>query len=68
MWGGTDFGDGISSINPDDVESVSVLKGGAAAALYGSRASNGVIIITTKSGLGGEGIELKSTVLPSLTC
>ena len=34
MWGGTDFGDGISSINPDDVESVTVLKGGAAAALY----------------------------------
>ena len=63
MWGGTDFGDGISSINPDDVESVSVLKGGAAAALYGSRASNGVIIITTKSGLGGEGIgiEINST-------
>ena len=52
MWGGTDFGDGISSINPDEIESVSVLKGGAAAALYGSRASNGVIIITTKSGLG----------------
>jgi TonB-dependent SusC/RagA subfamily outer membrane receptor len=41
MWGGTDYGDGISSINPDDIESVSVLKGGAAAALYGSRASNG---------------------------
>jgi len=63
MWGGTDFGDGVSSINPDDVESVSVLKGGAAAALYGSRASNGVIIITTKSGLGGEGIgiEINST-------
>jgi TonB-linked SusC/RagA family outer membrane protein len=63
MWGGTDFGDGISSINPDDVESVTVLKGGAAAALYGSRASNGVIIITTKSGLGSEGIgiEINST-------
>ena len=63
MWGGTDFGDGISSINPDDVASVTVLKGGAAAALYGSRASNGVIIITTKSGLGSEGlgIEINST-------
>ena len=63
MWGGTDFGDGVSSINPDDVESVSVLKGGAAAALYGSRASNGVIIITTKNGLGSEGlgIEINST-------
>ena len=63
MWGGTDFGDGISSINPDDVASVTVLKGGAAAALYGSRASNGVIIITTKTGLGSEGmgIEINST-------
>ena len=56
VWGGTDFGDGISSINPDEIESVSVLKGGAAAALYGSRASNGVIIINTKSGAGTEGI------------
>jgi TonB-linked SusC/RagA family outer membrane protein len=56
MWGGADYGDGISSINPDEIESVSVLKGGAAAALYGSRASNGVIIITTKSGAGAEGI------------
>ena len=63
MWGGTDFGDGISSINPDDVASVTVLKGGAAAALYGSRASNGVILITTKNGLGSEGlgIEINST-------
>jgi TonB-linked SusC/RagA family outer membrane protein len=63
MWGGSDFGDGISSINPDEIESVSVLKGGAAAALYGSRAANGVIIITTKNGLGAEGlgIEINST-------
>ena len=56
VWGGADFGDGISSINPDEIESVSVLKGGAAAALYGSRASNGVIIINTKSGAGTEGV------------
>ena len=63
MWGGTDFGDGVSSINPDEIQSVSVLKGGAAAALYGSRAANGVIIITTKNGLGSEGvgIEINST-------
>ncbi|WP_350293649.1 SusC/RagA family TonB-linked outer membrane protein [uncultured Croceitalea sp.] len=54
-WGGSDFGDGVSSINPDDVESVSVLKGGAAAALYGSRAAAGVIIITTKNGKEQEG-------------
>ncbi len=45
-----DGGDDISSINPDDIESVSVLKGSSAAALYGSQASNGVIMITTKSG------------------
>ncbi len=47
-WGGMDMGDGISSINADDIESISVLKGPAAAALYGSRAGNGVILITTK--------------------
>ncbi|HZE84646.1 MAG TPA: TonB-dependent receptor plug domain-containing protein, partial [Puia sp.] len=50
MWGGTDQGDGISSLNPDEIESISVLKGGTAAALYGSRASNGAILVTTKSG------------------
>jgi TonB-linked SusC/RagA family outer membrane protein len=42
--------DGISSLNPDDIESINVLKGPAGAALYGSRASNGVIMITTKKG------------------
>jgi len=47
---GTDFGSAINDINPDDVESISVLKGPNAAALYGSRASNGVIVITTKKG------------------
>lgn len=46
--GGFDLGDGVSSINPDDIESMSVLKGPAASALYGSRASHGVILITTK--------------------
>ena len=46
--GGYDLGDGISSINPDDIETMSVLKGPAASALYGSRASHGVILITTK--------------------
>jgi TonB-linked SusC/RagA family outer membrane protein len=49
-WGGADQGDGISSINPDEIETISVLKGGTAAALYGSRASNGAILVTTKSG------------------
>ncbi|MCB0583881.1 MAG: SusC/RagA family TonB-linked outer membrane protein [Phaeodactylibacter sp.] len=56
MWGGTDWGDGVSSINPDDIETMSVLKGNTAAALYGSRASNGVILITTKSGSKRKGI------------
>ena len=46
--GGYDLGDGISAINPDDIENMTVLKGPAAAALYGSRASHGVILITTK--------------------
>ena len=46
--GGYDLGDGISAINPDDIETMSVLKGPAASALYGSRASHGVILITTK--------------------
>ena len=58
-----DRGDGIAGINPDDIESISVLKGGPAAALYGSRASNGVILITTKKGVAskGVGVELNST-------
>lgn len=51
-----DYGNAISDINPDDVESVSVLKGPSAAALYGSRAGNGVILITTKSGKKGKGV------------
>ena len=50
MWGGADQGDGISSLNPDEIESITVLKGGTAAALYGSRASNGAILVTTKGG------------------
>ena len=56
MWGGSDEGDGTSSINPDDIEDLTVLKGANAAALYGSRASNGVILITTKSGKARKGI------------
>ncbi|QKX03759.1 SusC/RagA family TonB-linked outer membrane protein [Aquimarina sp. TRL1] len=52
--GGRDYGDTGFDINPDDIESMSVLKGGAAAALYGSRANNGVIIITTKSAKNGK--------------
>jgi TonB-linked SusC/RagA family outer membrane protein len=53
MWGGTDGGDGLSQLNPDDIESMTILKGANAAALYGSQGSNGVIVITTKSGKSG---------------
>ncbi|GAA4821467.1 SusC/RagA family TonB-linked outer membrane protein [Algivirga pacifica] len=61
---GYDFGNGAQDINPDDVESVSVLKGAAATALYGSRAANGVILVTTKKGKkkSGIGIEVNSMV------
>ncbi len=61
-WGGRDAGDGIQMLNPDEIETVSVLKGGNAAALYGARASNGVILVTTKKGSKrkGLGIELNS--------
>ncbi|MFO0468207.1 MAG: TonB-dependent receptor plug domain-containing protein, partial [Bacteroidota bacterium] len=53
-----DYGNPISDLNPDDIESVSVLKGPSAAALYGSRAGNGVIIITTKKGKRGEALSV----------
>jgi TonB-linked SusC/RagA family outer membrane protein len=55
MYGGTDRGSVTADINPDDIESVSVLKGPNAAALYGSRAGNGVILITTKKGSKKDG-------------
>lgn len=61
-----DRGDGISNINPDDIESITVLKGGAAAALYGSQAANGVILITTKQGTqhrDGIGVEWNSNMV-----
>lgn len=58
VWGnsGADMGNGLSDINPEDIESMTVLKGASAAALYGSRAGNGVILITTKSGRKNEGL------------
>ncbi len=54
LYNGADMGNAISDLNPDDVESVSVLKGASAAALYGSRAGNGVVLITTRSGVKGK--------------
>ena len=58
------FGGGMSEVNPDNIKDVSVLKGPNAAALYGSRAANGVILITTKNGQGtkGIGVEVNSNV------
>lgn len=55
----SDLGDAVGNLNPDDIETISVLKGAAASALYGYRAKAGVILITTKTGRGG-GIELNS--------
>lgn len=55
-FGGFDYGNAGADINPDDVESVNVLKGSAATALYGSRAANGVILITTRKGRKGLGV------------
>lgn len=59
VWGGADQGDGMNSINPDDIASLTVLKGASAAALYGSRAANGVILITTKKGSGRRGVTVE---------
>ncbi len=62
--GSSDSGDGLQSINPDDIESMTVLKGTAASALYGYRAKDGAIIITTKAGKGqkGIGVEVNSNI------
>ena len=64
--GGYDYGNAAQDINPDNIESVNVLKGGAATALYGSRAANGVVLITTKKGKNhgnkGIGVTVNSSV------
>jgi TonB-linked SusC/RagA family outer membrane protein len=52
--GSPDGGDGISNLNPDDIESITVLEGAASAALYGSQAANGVVLVTTKKGKAGK--------------
>jgi TonB-linked SusC/RagA family outer membrane protein len=54
--GGYDFGNAAMDINPEDIESINVLKGAAATALYGSRAANGVVLITTKKGKKKKGL------------
>ena len=60
-----DYGSAISDLNPDDIESMTVLKGASAAALYGSRAGNGVVLITTKSGKAtkGMGVSINSSTV-----
>ncbi|HEY0730858.1 MAG TPA: TonB-dependent receptor plug domain-containing protein, partial [Chitinophagaceae bacterium] len=60
--GGYDYGNAAADINPDDIESITVLKGAAASALYGSIGGNGVIMITTKKGSRGLGITVNSGV------
>jgi TonB-linked SusC/RagA family outer membrane protein len=60
--GSFDYGSAAADINPDDIESITVLKGAAASALYGSRAANGVIMITTKKGRRGLGITVNSGI------
>ena len=65
-FGGADMGNPISDINPNDIANVSILKGPSAAALYGSRAGNGVVLITTKTGAGGKkgiGVSLNTSVV-----
>jgi TonB-linked SusC/RagA family outer membrane protein len=62
--GGRDGGDGISSINPDDIESINVLRGASATALYGARAANGALIINTKKGARkGLGVSVNSSYI-----
>ncbi|MXV51867.1 SusC/RagA family TonB-linked outer membrane protein [Pedobacter sp. HMF7647] len=56
QWGGADYGDVLSTINPDNIQNITVLKSAAASALYGYRGANGAILITTKSGQGSKGI------------
>ncbi len=53
-YGGTDGGDGLSAVNPADIESISILRGASASILYGSQGANGVILITTKKGRAGK--------------
>ena len=59
QYGGTDMGDGLSNINADDIESIQILKGAAASALYGYRGGNGAVLITTKSGKKGKGVSVE---------
>lgn len=61
--GGYDYGNAAADINPNDIESINVLKGAAASALYGSRAANGVVMITTKKGRRGLNVSINSAMI-----
>lgn len=61
LFGGVSNGGGLLDINPDDIETISVLKGGQAAALYGTRGANGVVLITTKTGKNATGLGISYT-------
>ncbi|HEY9515515.1 MAG TPA: SusC/RagA family TonB-linked outer membrane protein [Gemmatimonadaceae bacterium] len=60
-FGGFDYGNTAQDINPNDIESISILKGANAAALYGSRAASGAVVITTKSGKGSSGLGISAS-------
>jgi len=63
-YGGTDQGDGLSAINPEDIETINILRGANAAILYGSQGANGVILITTKKGKSGKAtVNLSSSTI-----
>jgi TonB-linked SusC/RagA family outer membrane protein len=64
--GGNDFGNGLNDLNPNDIESITILKGAAASSLYGSRAQNGAVIITTKKGKAGKlQVDISSSAIMS---
>lgn len=64
--GGVDFGNGLNDLNPSDIENITILKGAAATSLYGSRAANGVVLVTTKKGRSGKiSVDFNSSVILS---
>ena len=64
--GGVDFGNGLNDINPNDIDNITILKGAAATSLYGSRAQNGVVLITTKKGRAGKiSVDFSSSAIAS---
>ena len=60
QWGGVDFGNGASDLAAENIESITILKGANAAALYGMQAGNGVVLITTKKAKGKDGFQVRN--------